>query len=84
VGALAVHRQALAVPDALVRADLHLALDVLLDLALEIALDLDVLVDVGADLVDLFVGEIAGAGALGSIPVAAQICSAVLRPTPNT
>src|SRR5688572_15008266 len=44
-GALAVHRQAPAVPDALVAADLDLALDVGGDLAAEVTLDLQVRVD---------------------------------------
>jgi hypothetical protein len=48
----------------------------------EVALDLEVLVDVGADLVDLFIGEVA-TRVLGSMPVASQICSAVLRPMPK-
>ena len=47
--------------DALVAADLHLALDVLRDLAAQVTLDLEVLVDVGAQPRDLFLGEVAHA-----------------------
>ena len=47
---------------ALPAADLHLAADVLLHLTAQVALHLEVLVDVGADLVDLFVGEVAHPG----------------------
>ncbi len=43
--------------DALVAADLDLALDVLLDVAPEVTLDAQVLVDVGADPEHLVVGE---------------------------
>ena len=46
VGSLAPHRQALAVPDALVRADLDLALDVLRDVTPQVALDPEVGIDV--------------------------------------
>jgi hypothetical protein len=50
------------VAQALPAADLHLAADVLLDVAAEVAFDLEVLIDVGADLVDLFVGQITDPG----------------------
>jgi hypothetical protein len=73
VGALAADGQALAVAEALVAADLHLALDVLLDLAAQVALDLEVLVDPGADAVDLFVGEVADPGARVDADLS-QIC----------
>src|SRR5688572_20571864 len=59
LGALAAHGKAAAVAEALPAADLHLPADVLLDLTPQVALDLEVLVDVGADLVHLFVGEVA-------------------------
>src|SRR4029450_5452439 len=62
LGALAAHGQALAVPQALPRADLHLALDVLLHLAAQITLDLERGLDVGADAGDLVVGEVVHAG----------------------
>ena len=58
VGALAADREALAVTDALQAADLDLALDVALDVAAQVAFDLQVLVDVGADAVDLVLGEV--------------------------
>src|SRR5207245_4551390 len=58
VGALAVHRQPAAVADALVAADLDLALDVLGDVATQVALDLQVRVDVVAEPRDLFVGQV--------------------------
>src|SRR3954454_7948416 len=54
-GALAVHRQAAAVPQALVAADLHLAADVGGDLAAQITLDPEVLVDVVAQLQQVLV-----------------------------
>jgi hypothetical protein len=60
------------VSQALVAADLHLALDVLGDVATQVALDLEVLVDPVADAGDLFVGEVADAG-VGST-TASQIC----------
>src|SRR6266508_6170880 len=58
-GALAVDRQAPAVPDALVGADLLLALDVLRHFAAQVTLDLDVLVDPRPQPGDLLVGEVA-------------------------
>src|SRR5664280_2344278 len=58
VGALTVDGQALAVPDALVAADLHLALDVLGNVAAEVALHLQVGVDVVPEAGHLFVGEV--------------------------
>src|SRR3954469_14181602 len=63
VGPLTPHREATAVPQALVAADLHLPLDVLIDVATEVALHLHVgAVDVGTDAVHLFVGEVAHPG----------------------
>src|SRR5438552_2097194 len=59
LGALSVHGQATAVPDAAVRADLAQSLDRLRALAAQIALDLEVLVDVGTQLRDLLVGQVA-------------------------
>jgi small subunit ribosomal protein S13 len=50
LGALPVHRQAAAVPDALVATDLDLAADVLRDLASQVALDLEGRVDVAGQL----------------------------------
>jgi len=50
------------VTNALITADLHLALDVLRDVAAKIALDLDVLFDEDTDLAHLFVGEITNTG----------------------
>src|SRR4029078_216050 len=55
-------REAATVADALVAADLHLALDVLRDLAAEVSFDLQVLVDEGADIQDPVLGEIADLG----------------------
>src|SRR3954467_13773912 len=57
--ALPVRRQAAAVADAPVRADLGEALDRLRALAPQVALDLEIAVDVGAELRDLVVGEVA-------------------------
>src|SRR5689334_25358709 len=59
--ALTVHGEATAMPEALVAADLDLALDVGGDLAPKVTLDLQVVVDVGAQLRDLFLREIAHA-----------------------
>src|SRR5438874_10387206 len=59
VGALAPHRQAPAVPEALVAADLDLALDVLGHVPAEVALHLEVPVDVLADPDDLLLGQVA-------------------------
>src|SRR4051794_5581268 len=56
---LPVRREAAAMADAAVRADLGEPLDRLRALAAQIALDLDVGVDVGAELRDLVVGEVA-------------------------
>ena len=56
--ALAVHRQAAAVADAAVRADLAEPLDRLRALAAQVALDLELRVDVVAELRDLLVGEV--------------------------
>src|SRR4029079_6713244 len=56
--ALPVHREAAAVPDPLVRADLDLALDVGGDLAPQVTLDLHVRVDERPQLGDLVVGEV--------------------------
>src|SRR5262249_24915511 len=60
-GALPVDRQAAAVPQPLVVADLHLALDVLRDLSAQVSFDLQVLVDVGAQPGDFLFGEVADA-----------------------
>src|SRR3954467_7785158 len=59
VRALSVDRERPAVADALVAPDLDLALDVLRDLAPEVTFDLEIRVDVGADLHDLFFGQVA-------------------------
>src|SRR5829696_9571513 len=61
LGALAVHGQAAAVPDALVAADLDLAADVLRHLAAQVALDPVVGVDVVAQPDEVLVGEVADA-----------------------
>jgi hypothetical protein len=53
-----VHRQAAAVADPAQAADLTEALDRLGALAAQVALDLQLAVDIGADLVDLVVGEV--------------------------
>jgi hypothetical protein len=66
------------VAEPLPAADLHLAADVLLHLTAEVALDLEVLVDVGADAVDLFVGEVADAG----VAVEAELVADLLRRRP--
>ena len=62
MGALAVDRQALAVPDALVAPDLHLALDVLGHVSAQVPLHLEVGVDVVAEPGHLFVGQITDPG----------------------
>src|SRR5919106_1466019 len=62
VRALAAHRQASAVPDPLVGADLDLALDVLLRFAAQVALDLVVGVDPLPQADDLLLGQVAHAG----------------------
>src|SRR5215207_3505436 len=59
--ALAVHRQAAAVPDTLVGADLDLPADVLRHLAAQVALDPVVGVDVVAQPDQVLVGQVAGA-----------------------
>src|SRR5581483_1380885 len=59
---LPVHRQAAAVADPAVRADLDEALDRLLPLPAQVALDLVVLVDVALELRDLLVGEVPDLG----------------------
>src|SRR5258708_5989996 len=56
---LAVDRQAAAVPQAAVRADLGQALDRLRALAAQVAFDLEVRVDVLTELRDLFLGQVA-------------------------
>src|SRR6478752_6865708 len=61
-GALPVDWKTLAVTQALVATDLHLALDVLRDLTAEVALDLHVLIDVGAEACNLFFGQVAYSG----------------------
>src|SRR5690625_6892047 len=61
LGALPVHRQAAAMPQALVAADLHLAADVGRDLAPQITLGAVVLLDVIAQLDELLVGQLAHA-----------------------
>ena len=78
---LTVHGQSAAVAEALVTADVHLALDVLRDLTTQVALDLEVLVDERADPGDLFIREVTDAGG-GIDSVDSQICSAVVWPTP--
>src|SRR6476469_1907700 len=61
LGPLATHRQAAAMPNALVAADLDLAADIGLHLAAQIALHLEVALDVVAQLSDLVVGQVLGA-----------------------
>jgi len=68
--------------DPLQAVDLHLALDVLSHVAAQVTLDRDVLVDVGAKLVDVGLGEVLDADD-SSTPVAAQVCSAIVVPTPK-
>src|SRR5580765_3469929 len=55
---LTVHREAAAVADAAVRADLGQALDRLLPLTTQVALDLVLVVDVALELRDLLVREV--------------------------
>jgi hypothetical protein len=59
-GALTAHRQAAAVPDALVATDLHLAPDVGGNLAAKVTFDLVVGLDEVAQLHDLVVGQVLG------------------------
>ena len=63
MGALSTDRQALAVPDALVAANLDLATDVLCDIATEVTFDGQLLVDVGAETVDFFFRQVTYSGA---------------------
>src|SRR3979411_733541 len=62
VGPLAVHRQAAAVPEALVADDLDLALDDLALFAAQVALHRVLGVDVAAEPNDLVLGEVTDAG----------------------
>src|SRR5262249_41976950 len=62
VGPLSTHRQAPAVPNALVRPDLDLALDVLRGLAPKVTLDLVGAVDELADAAHLVLGQVADLG----------------------
>src|ERR1700677_1451543 len=61
LGALTAPRQAAAVPNALVAADLDLASDVGLHLTAQVTLDLEVAFDVVAQMGHLIVGEVLGA-----------------------
>ena len=70
LGALATHRQATAVPQALVAADLDLAANVGLHLAAQVTLDLEVGFDVVAQVGQLVVGQVLGA----QVPVNAGGC----------
>jgi len=82
VGALAPHGQAAAVADALVRADLHLALDVLLDVAAEVASTLTLSsIHERSRVISSSVRS--RTRVLSSIPVAAHTLPAVVRPTPK-
>src|SRR5512134_2704499 len=79
---LPVHRQAAAVADAAVGADLLQALDCLRALAPELALDLEVRVDVRPQLRDLLVGQVAdllvaGEAELGADLLRARLADAV-------
>src|SRR5947207_7644381 len=65
MGALAVDRQPAAVTDALVGADLHLALDVLGDISAQVALHLEVGVHPRPQATDLLVGEVPDPGVAG-------------------
>ena len=58
VGALPADRQAAAVAESLVTADVHLALDVLGDLTPEVTLDLELPIHERPDVGDLLIGEI--------------------------
>src|SRR5664280_48916 len=57
-GALSANGKSLAMTDPLQTVDLHLAFDVLGDVAPKVTFDGDVLVDVGAQLVDVGLGEV--------------------------
>ena len=74
LGALAAHRQAAAVPDALVAADLDLAADVGGDLAAQVTLDLVVGLDVVAQLRRGPRRSGPWRAGPGSMPVAARVC----------
>ena len=58
VGALPTNRKALAMAEALIATDLHLALDVLSYLATQVTFDFDVLLDICPDSVDFFVSQV--------------------------
>ena len=62
VGALTTDRKATTVTEALVRTNLHLALDVLAGLATQIAFDLQVLFDERTNLCDLGIGQVSDSG----------------------
>src|SRR6476659_1948615 len=72
-GALPVDWKTLAVTQALVATDLHLALDVLRDLTAQVTFDLDVRVDVGTEAGDFFFGEVAHPGVTRHAGVVADL-----------
>src|SRR5687767_13526443 len=75
-GALTAHREAPAVTEPGVTADLHLPLDVLGDLPPQITLDLEVLVDPRPKSGDLFLGEIPHPGVGGDVRGRAHLLGA--------
>jgi len=81
VGALTADREATTVTEALVAADLHLALDVLGDIATEVTFDLG-FVSMWARSWLTSSSVRSRTRVLGSMPVAAQISSALDRPMP--
>jgi hypothetical protein len=81
LGALAAHRQAAAVTEAAVAAQVHQALDVDRDLAAQVALDRHA-TDFVADLLEVAVGQILDLLSLYGMPQLSQIFCAVVRPMP--
>jgi hypothetical protein len=79
-GALAAHRQAAAVTEAAVAAQVHQALDVHRHLAAQVAFDRQ-LADLVADLLQVAVGQVLDLLRVGDA-AASQIFCAVVRPMP--
>src|SRR5271170_1982929 len=75
MGPLAVDRQALAVPETPVAAEIHQPLDVHRDLAPQIALDVVVAIDQLADAQDLVVGQLVNPPGIRDADLGADLTS---------